>query len=177
MTTPSIRVPNACDIPGLASLRGEYAEEQRDVSAADDRDFECRFGDWYSSTAAVSCWRVAELERTLVGVVHMFKHLRMPMPNYDPGGWGYVSLLYVQPEHRGNGLGARLLQSIEQEAGLLGFSKVLLNPTEKAAPLYHRCGYRPADSYLVHKLAPTAEPATSAAADNRSAADNTAAAR
>jgi GNAT superfamily N-acetyltransferase len=112
----------------------------------------------------VSCWRIAELERTLVGVVHMFTHVRMPMPNYDPGGWGYVSLLYVQPEHRGNGLGARLLEANEQEARSQGFSKVLLDPTERATPLYHRCGYRRADSYLVHELAPTAATKTRTAA-------------
>jgi len=164
VTTPTIRVPNASDIPGLASLRVKYAEEQKDVSAAGDKDFQRRFDAWYNATAAVSCWRIAELDQTLVGVVHMFKHLRMPIPNYDPGGWGYVSLLYVQPEYRGNGLGARLLQAIEQEASSLGFSKVLLNPTEKATPLYHRCGYRPADSHLVHKLAPTTRPATGTAA-------------
>lgn len=77
---------------------------------------------------------------------------RMPAPTYDSGGWGYVSLLYVVPEHRGHGLGARLLRAVERDAIELGFSKVLLNPTEKAVPLYQRCGYQPADSYLVHRL-------------------------
>ena len=163
MTTPAIRVPNGADIPALASLRGDYAEEQKQVSQASDEDFQRRFDDWYRVTAAVSRWRVAEIDQSLVGVVHMFTHVRMPMPAYDPGGWGYVSLLYVRPEHRGNGLGAQLLHEIEKEARSLGYSAVLLNPTGKALPLYQRCGYRPADSYLVHKLAPSEDGPTIAA--------------
>jgi len=82
----------------------------------------------------------------------MFTHSRMPMPTYDPGGCGYISLLYVHPAHRGNGVGARLLRTIEHDALSLGFSKLLLNPTTKAIPLYQRCGYHPADSHMVHDL-------------------------
>lgn len=77
---------------------------------------------------------------------------RMPMPTYDPGGWGYVSLLYVLPTHRGQGLGAQLFYAAERDAMKMGLSRVLLHPTEKAIPLCRRCGYQTADSYMVHSL-------------------------
>lgn len=136
----------------MAALRCSYAEEQKGLSAASDAHFSARFTEWYRNTAAISRWQVADTGQALVGLVHMFTHFRMPMPTYDPGGWGYVSLLYVEPEHRGNGIGAQLLRTIEQDALSLGFSKLLLNPTDKAIPLYERCGYRAADSYMVHDL-------------------------
>lgn len=148
----TIRVAQDADLPALAALRCSYAEEQKGLSAASDMHFIERFSEWYRSTAAVSRWQVADTGQELTGLVHMFTHFRMPMPTYDSGGWGYVSLLYVRPEHRGDGIGARLLRTVEQDAIALGFSKLLLNPTEKAVPLYKRCGYRAADAYMVHDL-------------------------
>ncbi|GAB3917620.1 hypothetical protein GCM10011575_31220 [Microlunatus endophyticus] len=147
-----IRILQSSDLPVLAALRCSHAEEQKGLSAASDLQFGDRFSEWYRNTAAVSRWQVADTGVALVGLLHMFTHFRMPMPTYDSGGWGYVSLLYVQPEHRGTGIGGRLLRTIEQDALSLGFSKLLLNPTDKAIPLYRRCGYRPADSYMVHDL-------------------------
>lgn len=149
---PTIRNAQLSDLPALAALRCSYAAERKGLQPDTDATFTERFAEWYRDTAPISSWRVADTGQTLVGLVHMFTHARMPMPTYDSGGWGYVSLLYVQPEHRGNGLGARLLRTIEQEAVALGFSKLLLNPTAKAIPLYERCGYRSADSYMVHDI-------------------------
>jgi GNAT superfamily N-acetyltransferase len=85
----------------------------------------------------------------------MFVHDRMPMPTYDTGGWGYVSLLYVRRDHRGRGLGTQLLSAVERTAVEMGLSKLLLHPADKAVPLYQRSGHRLASTYMVHNLIPS----------------------
>ncbi|HEU0242144.1 MAG TPA: GNAT family N-acetyltransferase [Micromonosporaceae bacterium] len=79
----------------------------------------------------------------------------------DDHSSGYVDsatpelAIAVWPEHRGRGLGARLLAALADEARAAGFARLSLaverdNP---AAHLYQRCGYRvvgePGDDYLM----------------------------
>ena len=149
----TIRSASLSDSDRLAQLRGAYAEEQKGLEPT-DTDFGERFATWFVATWPMSRWQVAEIDGTIVGTVHMFVHVRMPMPGYDPGGWGNVSLVYVQPAHRAAGVGRALILAMEQEARELGLSKLLSKPTVKAAPLYRRCWYEPADSHLVHTIEP-----------------------
>ena len=45
----------------------------------------------------------------------------------QPHGW-YLHDLFVHPEHRGNGVGARLVKIMKREARMSGASRILLMP-------------------------------------------------
>ena len=65
----------------------------------------------------------------------------------DPGSL-YISALIVDPRYRGCGLGARLLDTAEQQARLLRLprlSLVVLPHNERAMRFYRRAGFREVD--------------------------------
>lgn len=79
-------------------------------------------------------------------------HERMPamfvpiqeLENLAPGTW-YVFVLAAYPEHRGRGLGTRLLALADElaaAAGSRGLSIIVSDANPGARRLYERCGYR-----------------------------------
>jgi ribosomal protein S18 acetylase RimI-like enzyme len=68
------------------------------------------------------------------------------LENLAPGTW-YVNVLAAYPEHRGKGLGTRLLGLAEEIAagtGRPGLSVIVSDANDGAYRLYLRCGYREA---------------------------------
>lgn len=75
------------------------------------------------------------------------------------GGWrtagpttAEIKRMYVTPTARGQGLGRRLLEALEQDAHQHGKTKVILETgvsNHAALALYTRCGYALVDSYVI----------------------------
>jgi GNAT superfamily N-acetyltransferase len=66
----------------------------------------------------------------------------------------FVDELYLREEYRGCGLGTRTLQFVEETALSLGIKCLHLEVERenvKAQQVYHRCGYRDHDRYLMTK--------------------------
>jgi GNAT superfamily N-acetyltransferase len=51
--------------------------------------------------------------------------------------------------YRDRGIGGRLLDALLRYADDNNFARVVLNPTERAVPLYERAGFGPAHALLV----------------------------
>lgn len=118
------------------------------MQAGADPGFDTRFREWFAaSDGDASLTWIAE-DSEPVGMLQLFIHERMPAPDRDTGGWGYVGLVFVLPEHRNAGLGRRLVDTALAYATECGFSRVVLHPTEQAVPLYRRAGFDPTDRYL-----------------------------
>lgn len=69
----------------------------------------------------------------------------------------FIDELYVEPEYRRRGLGARALQFVEEACLTLGVSAVHLEVTRKndaALKLYRNAGFRDHDRYLMTKWIP-----------------------
>jgi ribosomal protein S18 acetylase RimI-like enzyme len=60
-------------------------------------------------------------------------------PSHDRRG--YVLNLFVEPEHRRQGLARRLMQLAEDELTRRGVSLLVLHATEKGRPLYSELGW------------------------------------
>jgi GNAT superfamily N-acetyltransferase len=58
-----------------------------------------------------------------------------------------IKRMYVEPEHRGTGLGRRLLAEIEAAARDLGFTRARLDTHSRGARFYELAGYVPIPDY------------------------------
>lgn len=68
----------------------------------------------------------------------------------DDDGVAEIKRMYVVPDARGQGLGRRLLEELEQVARDLGYARIRLDTGDRqphAQAMYERAGYRPIEDY------------------------------
>ncbi|MEV0317611.1 GNAT family N-acetyltransferase [Streptomyces sp. NPDC050658] len=113
-------------------------------------DWPERPADWLVTADPVGAW-VAELDGRIAGHVVLGRSASDDVaPGLWSGGGGpsgttaMVSRLFVAPEARGHGIGARLLERAAAEAGELGLHAVLdvVAYGTSAIALYERAGWR-----------------------------------
>jgi GNAT superfamily N-acetyltransferase len=149
-----IRPAVADDVPELARLRWQLYTERE----AHDEPFETyvgRFAAFASDALARDDWRAWCAEETDRLVAAMWLHTvpRVPAPGHGaPRPMGYLTNMYVEPEHRSHGLGSRMLRELVEHCNTGGFELVLTFPADDAYGFYERNGFtRPSDP-LVHRL-------------------------
>ena len=153
---PSIGFATIDDIPELARLRWElYAEQEGDLAETPDAYRE-RFTGFARSALASDEWRswVARDGDRLVAAMWLLTVPRVPVPGTRAGAIGYLTNVYVAPEHRNAGLGAQLLDRVRAWGEEQGFSLVIVWPTERSRSFYRRGGFDRPEEPLVLDIAP-----------------------
>ncbi len=92
--------------------------------------------------------KLARDPENLLVVEHDGEVVGSVMVGYE-GHRGWVNYLAVHPDHRGRGLGRRLMERAEELLGRLGCAKVNLqvrSSNEEAIGFYRRIGYSVDDS-------------------------------
>jgi len=150
MTAPLIRIARPADAPALAALRRAWtAEHHGDV---DDDGFEARFLDWYEREAGRRLSWLAEVSGAPVGMMNLAVFDRMPQPGREAGTWGYLANAFILAAHRGQGVGSLLLRALLAHADESGYARVVLRPSPRAIPFYHRAGFTADNDLLVRHL-------------------------
>jgi GNAT superfamily N-acetyltransferase len=145
-----IRVATVADVASLEVLRRAWAGERHGADAVVDEGFADRFGAWFAQEARQrTFWLAERSDGQPVGMVNLLTFHRMPTAGRPGGRWGYLGNLYVRPEQRGGGLGARLVQALLAAADADGLERVVLSPSERSVPLYRRAGFGAADQLLL----------------------------
>ncbi len=101
---------------------------------------------------------IAEVDGEIAGMAHCFEMpesegeetdpVLRPYAELEDAGSLYISGIAVRPEHRGAGIGTRLLEAAHERARMLGLPRVSLICFERntgAMRLYLRHGYTEAD--------------------------------
>jgi GNAT superfamily N-acetyltransferase len=153
---PSIGFATTDDVDELARLRFALYEEQDGTVAESAEVYRERFADFATRALASTDWRawVARTGDRPVGAMWLHTVHRVPVPGKRAGPIGYLTNVYVVPEHRNTGLGAQMLDRITAWCRQEGFSEVIVWPTERSRPFYARGGFTRSDQPLVIKLEP-----------------------
>lgn len=140
------------DLDGLARLLHAHASDEERArqslaEAAED------LGTWWDAHRASHVPFVATVGDEPVGMVWLALLDRVPRP----GGWdrccGDLQTLYVVPEHRGQGLGAALVDAAASYAWERGAERVTVHAGTRSVPLYRRAGFGPSP-VLLHRARP-----------------------
>ena len=135
-------------------MRWEFTVELH--HADEDREaFAARFGIAFRDFLASGNWTiwVAEASGRLVGTLWVERVDKVPRPYERAEHWGYVTNVYVAPEHRNAGLGRRILDAAIEEAAASSWELLILWPSELSGRFYARAGFQPAAEALVLELA------------------------
>jgi ribosomal protein S18 acetylase RimI-like enzyme len=138
------------DARALARLRYTFRAALGTV-AESEAAFLPRCEAWMAERLARSaswrCW-VAIDEGRVCGMIWLFPLEKIPNPVDEPERHGYISSLYVTPEHRGRGLGSDLLTECLRACDAEGFDAIFLWPTPLSRSLYARHGFVARDDLL-----------------------------
>jgi GNAT superfamily N-acetyltransferase len=153
---PQIGPATIDDVPELARLRWELYAEQNGDHAEPFEAYVERFARFAGSALASEDWRawVARTDDGLVGAMWLHTVHRVPVPGMRVGPIGYLTNVYVVPEHRNAGLGAQMLDRVDAWCRQRRFSLVIVWPTERSRSFYRRGGFDRPDEPLVMDIAP-----------------------
>jgi GNAT superfamily N-acetyltransferase len=140
------------DRRALASVRRRWAEEDAG-GPIEDPGYEDRAVAWLEANESHRIGWVAEVDGDVVGILTMVIVERMPQPGIPTNGWGYVHHFVVDPDRRGEGIGAELMDAAVGEAQARGWSQLVLHPRERSVPFYEREGFEAADLMVRHLAA------------------------
>ncbi|MEE2570267.1 GNAT family N-acetyltransferase [Pseudarthrobacter sp. J64] len=145
----TVRAAETEDTQPIAALRATWAAEQ-DPAAADDPDYERAVADWMASNPRK--FFVAEHGGQLIGMLNLMVFQRMPKPKRAASCWIYVGNVYVLPERRNAGIGAKLMEAAINFSESIGAVRIVLSPSAEAQTFYERLGFEPAGELSVRRL-------------------------
>lgn len=138
-----IRTGTIDDAPELARLRWDFSKEEPasdDFSSFDD--FQELFASFLSKTLQ-GRWRVwvAETKGQLIGNMWLQLVDKVPRPHDSPTHLGYLTNVYIQEGHRGQGLGRQMLEQIVDWCRQERLELILVWPSAEGRSLYQRLGF------------------------------------
>ena len=159
MTVRSIRPDDVAAVVGLVRELAEYERALHEVRLTEEQLTRCLFGD---SPALFG--HVAEDDGTVVGVALWFLNFSTWRGTHGI----YLEDLFVQPQHRGKGLGKELLRTLAAVCVERGYSRLewsVLDWNTPSIEFYKAARAVPMDEWTVFRL--TDDALTDFAADRR----------
>jgi GNAT superfamily N-acetyltransferase len=136
----NVRVAGKDDIALLAALRREWNEEEAG-GPIDDPAFELVFIVWVRRVWSTRTFFVVEVDGTPVGMGNVKQYSRMPSAGRPSDSWGYVGNVYVRESVRNAGVGAVLMDVLQEWSWSAGYDKLRLSPATRAVAFYERLGF------------------------------------
>lgn len=97
------------------------------------------------------CW-VAEPDDRIRGHVWVQLFPKVPNPVDEAEAHAYLTNMYVEPDHRGRGLGTALMEEAVGWCRSRSLDALILWPTDDSRSLYRRFGCAPSDGLFERRL-------------------------
>jgi GNAT superfamily N-acetyltransferase len=152
-TEPTIDLATVDDVPDLARLRWQlYVEQEGEREPIET--YTDRFVGFALQALATDRWSawVARGPSGPVAAMWLQTVIRVPVPGKRAGPIGYLTNVYVAPEHRDRGLGTRMLERVLAWCRGQGYSCVLTWPAPRSRPFYRRSGFDRLDEPFMIEL-------------------------
>lgn len=142
----AVRAAGPPDAARLARLRYEFRAAE-DPAVEGREAFLERCEPWMRERLAPErerwrCW-VVEPGTVIRGHVWVRLVPKVPNPADEPEAHAYLTNMFVEPEHRGRGLGAALMERAVSWGRERDLDSLILWPTEESRSLYRRFGCAP----------------------------------
>ena len=96
---------------------------------------------WWSDHETSHLAFVARVEGDIVGMAWLALLPRIPRPGATARLSGDIQTVFVDPDHRGKGIGSALVQAASEHALGLGAIRVTVHSGRRAVPVYERLGF------------------------------------
>ncbi len=151
MADPRVRPAVPADVPAILRLVRGLAtyEKAPELCVATEADFDAALFPGTGSPATFC--HVGEVDGRVVGIALYF--LSFSTWTGRHGIW--LEDLYVEPEHRGSGLGKALLSSLAEVCGQRGYARLEWNVLDWNTPsidFYRSLGAEPLDGWTTYRL-------------------------
>lgn len=148
MKRTAVRPVRPDELTAVAELRWQWLQENEGTPAVSRDGFVDRFAAWaHANEPSHRCLvlvREDAADGTVVAVIGMAwlaLTRRVPHPGAFERASGDVQCVYVVPEERDSGLGARLIDAVLSLARELGLERVTVHSSTRAIPAYARAGF------------------------------------
>jgi len=146
-----IREAGIEDIKILVECRKQFLNEvyKEELPPCFDTNMSEYLTKLYKEEAFVSF--LAEKDNTVISVVMMSIVQYPPKLGGEVRNIGYVFNVYTLPQHRGQGIGAKLLDKVIEKGKQAKLTQIQLQAQQKAESLYLRAGFKNDKEYMVLK--------------------------
>ena len=155
--TVAFRLAEEADLPALATNRWRLRTEEDGAPDGVDRAaFHRRCEAFLFEALCSGSWAlwVAESEGRVVANAFVQVVPKVPRPGRLDDAIGYVTNVYVEPEHRGHGVGTELMQHVVAWARKRDLELLIVWPSERSRTLYARAGFRAESEIMEQMLRP-----------------------
>lgn len=153
MSDPRIRRARENDIEPVVRLVHELADYERAPEECHLTEEQLRVA--LFGTAPALFAHVAEVDGAVVGCALWFRNFS----TWEGVHGIYLEDLYVQPEHRGSGLGQALLSTLAAECVAQGYGRLewaVLDWNAPSIAFYKSLGAKPMEEWTTYRLSGTA---------------------
>jgi GNAT superfamily N-acetyltransferase len=157
-----VRHAELSDGDTLARLRWAWRVERKPETETKfgEAEFLAGFQSWWVDNHDRHVAVVATYRADVVGMGFLSVVGRVPNPGDLQRRHGDLQSVYVAPEHRGQGVGTRVVLELVERAQDLGCDKVTVHAGQTSVPLYERLGFARFERLLTLDLAPPARSTT-----------------
>lgn len=141
--SPVTRLATKSDTRQLAQMRWDFHNEDKEPITQTIEDFAKRFESFLGEALDSGRWFVwvAEVKGEIVSHIFVYVVPKVPRPSRTTDAWGYVTNVYTAPQHRGHGVGSKLMEAVVQWARSEELELLLVWPSDDSTDFYRRAGF------------------------------------
>lgn len=147
----NIREAVPADASDLARLRWTWRAESHPELPVKVENFVAAFAEWWDSTSDFVAFVATDGDQT-IGMGFIALGSRVPDPSALVRRHADIQSVYVLPEYRNRGIGAKIVRSLIDYGRKVGCIRITVHSGNRAVPIYERAGFQHSRQLMMHPL-------------------------